>query len=211
MSSADDVLRRCWHDIAGPGFEHTGDLLVTRHSEPHRRYHTAEHVRWVLHHVTSIVDAEPGSAGAMDGAAIRAAALFHDVVYDPASTTNEADSADVAVHALVEVGWAEDRRRLVHDLVVATAGHVPDSPACAVLLDADLAILGSDPSDYSAYVAGVRFEYRFVDDTAWQNGRATVLRAFLDRDRIYTTAAMAQREPQARINLGAELAALMHA
>ena len=209
MIAADDVVRRCWRDIAGPGHEHTADLLVGRHAEPHRRYHTAEHVRWVLHHITNLIAVEVAMDD-VDVDALRAAALFHDVVYDPQSPTNEADSAAIAGRALAELGWSTERLRSVRDLVLATASHEADTPAAAVLLDADLAVLGAEPPDYRTYVDGVRSEYGFVDEAAWRTGRAAVLRSFLDRDRIYATASMvAAREQPARRNLGDELASLV--
>ena len=161
----------------------------------------------VLDHVEEILGHEKSTD--VDAAAIRAAALFHDVVYDPRSSTNERDSAEVAVDALWRVGWPESRLALVHHLVEATAGHTAAGLEAAVLLDADLAILGADPALYAEYRDGVRFEYEFVDDEAWRVGRAAVVRSFLDRDHIYSTTAMfAAREAQAHINLAAELAEL---
>ncbi len=215
MTAADDVVRRCWRDIAGTGYEHTADLLVARHTEPHRRYHTAEHVRWVLHHIAHLIAVEVATDHVdvhvhVDVDAVRAAALFHDVVYDPRSATNEADSAAIAERALAEIGWSTARLSSLRDLVLATAGHEADTPGAAVLLDADLAVLGAEPSDYRAYVQGVRAEYDFVDEVTWRAGRAAVLRSFLARDRIYVTASMAAaREQAARRNLEDELAILV--
>jgi predicted metal-dependent HD superfamily phosphohydrolase len=210
VDSPADALRRCWHGIAGDGFDAIAELIVARHAEPHRRYHTAEHVCWVLHHVDAIVAAErPPDGKAIDVDAVRAAALFHDIVYDPRSSTNEADSAGIAVGALAEIGWTEPRCRNVHSLVCATASHHASTFESAVLLDADLAVLGAPPDDYRDYVTAVRAEYGFVDDTHWISGRSQVLRSFLDRRNIFTTATMAAaRERQARDNLTAELDAL---
>ena len=161
----------------------------------------------VLDHVEEILGTEQSSG--LDAPAISAAALFHDVVYDPRSATNERDSAQIAVDALWKVGWPESRLALVHHMIEATAGHTGAGLEAAVLLDADLAILGADPTVYAEYVAGVRFEYQFVDENAWRVGRAAVVRSFLDREHIFTTTTMsASREAQARANLAAELAAL---
>jgi predicted metal-dependent HD superfamily phosphohydrolase len=136
--------------------------------------------------------------------------LFHDVIYDPHSSTNERDSAAVARRDLAAAGWEAARCDLVGALVEATATHEASSAEAAVLLDADLAILGAEPSAYSAYVNGVRAEYGHVPDDAWRTGRAAVLRGFLDRPRIYATATMvAARERRARANLSAELASLV--
>jgi membrane glycosyltransferase len=79
----------------------------------------------------------------------------------------------------------------------------------AIVLDADLAILGADPAEYQAYVNGVRAEYAHVDAAGWRTGRAAVLRHFLGLTAIYRTPTMrVARERRAQANLTAELAAL---
>lgn len=98
-------------------------------------------------------------------------------------------------------------------LINATAGHVAafDDIAVdtAILLDADLAILGAEPHSYQAYVHGVRAEYFFVDDKRWRTGRGRILRDFLGRPRIYATEYMhSEFEHRARANIEAELAML---
>jgi len=207
VASPDQVLRSAWVGLGGAAGDETVKLLLNRHAEPHRRYHTATHVMRVLEHVDEIVAREKSADADVD--AIRAAALFHDIVYNPRSPTNERDSAGIAVDALWQIGWPESRLALVYHLIEATAGHTGAGFEAAVLLDADLAILGADPAAYAEYVDGVRFEYEFVDDETWRTGRAAVLRSFLDRERIFSTTTMvAAREAQARTNLTAELDAL---
>jgi predicted metal-dependent HD superfamily phosphohydrolase len=94
-------------------------------------------------------------------------------------------------------------------MIVDTATHAATSPASAVLIDADLAILAADPAGYQGYVNGVRAEYGHIDNHGWQVGRAAVLRHFLDRPQIFTSAAGVERyEQRARANLSAELASL---
>jgi predicted metal-dependent HD superfamily phosphohydrolase len=207
VMSPEEALRSAWVILGGAADDLVATMVLARHAEPHRRYHTATHVMWVLRHVEAILGSE--SSGEVDDAAIAAAALFHDVVYDPRSTTNERESADLAVRALRDLGWTERRLDVVHRLIAATADHEADDFAAAVLFDADLAILGADAVAYAEYVAGIRFEYCFVDDSAWRVGRSAVLRSFLDRDRIFLTGTMsAARESQARRNLTAELESL---
>jgi predicted metal-dependent HD superfamily phosphohydrolase len=78
-----------------------------------------------------------------------------------------------------------------------------------VLIDADLAVLGTEPAAYQAYLTGVRAEYGHVDDAAWGQGRGAVVRALLARQPLYTTpTGRARWEARARANLTAELAAL---
>ena len=165
---------------------------------------------WVLRHVDHICR---GSASDPPSTCpCRAlAALFHDAVYDPTRADNEAVSADLArstprrSSAGRRTGAATVRR-----LVLATARHTPRRTDEAVLVDADLAILGAEPKDYAAYVQGVRAEYAHVTDEQWRAGRAAVLRRFLDATRGVPhrrcCAANARRGP--RPNLAAELASL---
>lgn len=205
MTAPETELRRVWHRVAGPHHDQILEGLLVRHREPHRHYHTATHVMWVCRHVDELVPHHPVD----DESALLAAALFHDAVYDPRSSTNEADSAALAVRRLGEIGWPPERCALVAHLVNATAAHQSSTVAEAVLLDADLAILGGQVHEYLPYSVAVRAEYDYLDDAAWRTGRARVLRRFLDRPMIFRTRTMWQlREHQARANLTAELASL---
>ena len=161
---------------------------------------------WVLRHVSDIVTA---GEQLTDLPAVQLAALYHDVTYDPRATDNETRSGVIAMRAATEIGWPNQRCQMVKRLVVATAGHMPSDADEAVLVDADLAILGARPSDYSAYVTGIRAEYAHVPDDAWRTGRGAILRGFLALPHLFTTSHMrAERESRARANITAELAAL---
>jgi predicted metal-dependent HD superfamily phosphohydrolase len=218
MSSPEVELRSVWQQLTSPAARHDDLLegLLARHREPHRRYHTATHVMWVVRHVRHLLTASPaGAVGAVDAVAgvdadaVLLAALFHDVVYDPTRADNEAVSAALAVRAAEAFGWTLERQATVERLVLATAGHAPTAPDEAVLVDADLAILGAEPKDYAAYVQGVRVEYRHVPDDQWRTGRAAVLQRFLDESPLFHTEVMhRERESRAKANLAAELAGL---
>ena len=112
----------------------------------------------------------------------------------PSSTTpstthrpsdNEAASARLADRELAVLGWDEARRgsgggdgRGDGDARCRpTATGTPRTTSTidtAVLLDADLAVLGSEPASYQAYVAGVRSEYAHVSPDDWRTGRTRV-------------------------------------
>lgn len=204
-----EAIRHAWRSVAGSGHESVADDLVERYAEPQRRYHTALHIAWVLRHVDELLAADPIVAAAIDRDAVIAAALFHDAIYDTASSNNEADSAALAAHALVAVGWKDRRVAEVNSLILATADHAATTAAEAILLDADLAVLGAESRSYWAYVEAVRAEYAVVPDTQWRVGRAAVLRGLLDRNHLYSTPTMRiGREQQARANIGVELGEL---
>lgn len=205
MSERDLELEVAWqqHITADVGVL---DRLLARHREKHRRYHTATHVAWVIRHVDELAATEPVEH--FDE--VIAAAFYHDAIYEPAYPANERASARLARRDLAAVGWSDDRTERVAAMIEATV-HGADIATgdTALLLDADLAVLAADPAGYSTYVAGIRSEYRNVDDEDWSSGRAQILQAFLDRPTIYATpSARAHWEDRARANLAAELATL---
>jgi len=185
------------------------DGLLARHREKQRRYHTATHVAWVIRHVEELAATEP--VDHLDE--IVAAAFYHDAIYEPTHPANERASARLARRDLATLGWADDAIDRVGEMIEATAHAAQPaddrSGDRAILLDADLAVLGADPAAYSSYVDGVRAEYRHVDDADWRVGRAAVLETLLNRPHIFATpAGRARWEARARANLTAELAAL---
>ena len=218
-------LRTAWDLVVAPSprSREVFDDLVGRHRQPHRRYHGVRHVVWVLRHARALEAAMPDlkgvasyDTGPYDSGTVSAAAFFHDAVYDPERRDNEERSAVLAAHQLTSLGWGSSRRDVVAALVRATAGHLADGADDAagsternVLLDADLAVLGSEPNAYAAYATGVRAEYGHLDDDVWRAGRATVLQHLLDREHLYMSApARHWWDARARANLAAELASL---
>lgn len=184
------------------------DDLVVRYSEPHRRHHTLEHVAEILGHVDDLLGA---GESAQDPPVIELAAWFHDAVYDPAAGDNEARSADLAIELLGGAGMDVTRVGAVAELVLSTARHVPGGPDAAVLIDADLAVLGADRQRYLRYALDIREEYRAVGDEPYRAGRGEVLHQLLDRPLLYHTGTMRRwRQDRARVNLTAELDALRH-
>lgn len=208
MSTPEAELRRAWVGTFGrsAAVDASLDALLARLREPHRRYHTAVHVVWVIRHLRSLTAAPAPE--------LMAAALYHDAIYDPLSSSNEAESAALADAALQRAGWDRSRRQIVGGLIVATASHdvVADDapqPMTNQLLDADMAILGADPAAYAAYVTGIRAEYQMVTDQQWRVGRTAVLQRFAAMPAIFRTEAMcAAREHRARANIASELTGL---
>ena len=210
-----DVHARWTHFVGTIGArgdsEGVYDDLDRRYREPGRFYHTWEHVAECL----AELDAAPGLCDRP--AAVELALWYHDAVYDPRAADNEARSAALLREAAGRLGIGDGLAAAAAVLVLATAhgpGKAPAAPSvcgrdAAVIRDIDLAILGAPPVRFEAYEAAVRREYCFLADPDWRAGRSRVLRAFLDRPRLYLTDAFHDRlEGQARRNLAAGLGRL---
>ena len=164
--------------------------VVARYSEPHRHYHTLEHIQEVL----AVVDELGG------GHDVEWAAWLHDVIYDVHAPDSEARSAGYAGDVLARLRVPDDQISEVQRLIELSAGHdvVAGDKNGSVFVEADLAILASAPSRYDRYARDVRLEYAHLDDDAWRAGRADVVRSLLAR----------VADERARSNLARELAAL---
>ena len=175
------------------------DRLAAAHAEPHRHYHTLEHVGEVLR-VAGRLSPSP---------AVALAAWYHDAVYDPTRGDNEERSADLAARELAALGLDAATVGAVATLVRATAhlgaGEPPADADARALLDADLAILGAAPARYARYAADIRCEYAHVTDADYARGRVAVLERFLARPWLYFDPRMVlEGDGPARVNLAAE-------
>lgn len=185
--------------------------LMAAWSEPHRHYHDLHH----LHECLALWSRWRGLC--LRPGEVAFALWFHDAVYDTQSSpagSNELASAAWAARSLVRAGADSDTAQRVHDLVMATQHDAPtkglSNPDSDLLVDIDLAILGSPAERFERYDQDVRKEYAWVPAGRYQEGRAQVLQSFLDRPRLYRTEpAYALLEARARMNLAAALSRLV--
>lgn len=182
-----------------------GENLLERWSEPHRRYHTVAHLRACLDAVDLL------AREASDVTAVRLAVWFHDAVYEREPGSDEEASARLAERDLHAIGLDAARVVEVARLVRLTLTHdpAPGDRNGAVLCDADLSVLGGDPTAYAAYASLVRDEYAFLDENTFRIGRRRVLESLLAHDPLFrTTTAQTLWETRARHNTTMELTLL---
>lgn len=172
--------------------------LAAAWSEPHRAYHTLQHLEECLAHLDGI---------APDAHAVEVALWFHDAIYDTHASDNEERSADWAARELTGHDALAAR---VRDLILATRHNaIPAGDEAALMVDIDLAILGADEARFAEYEAQVAREYAWVPREVYVRERTKILQSFLDRERIYTTDAFRARlGAAARRNLAWSIAEL---
>lgn len=178
--------------------------LDNRYNEPWRAYHNRLHITELQEHLFA---AEQDAVIIQDGAAALAFVLWHDAIYDPMAPhgRNETLSAQLCSHEFGKIAGATSVFRAV-DAIMATISHSlegeggnPDTP---LLLDCDLAILGSDPERFAEYDAAIRTEYQHIPDETYIAKRREVLSHFLKRERLFLTDwAHSRWEERARENL----------
>ena len=201
------ALQKRWNRVVAPllpNQQATWQQLASLYSEPHRHYHTLDHVAACLNWQDQYRHL------AEDPLCIELALWAHDVIYDPRASDNEARSADWFAQHFADSDLTDQQRARVHELILATIHpHPPTDPDMALLQDIDLSILGADAELYDRYEGWIRQEYDFVPEAAFRKGRAAVLRSFLDQAMLYYTAELSGRlEGSARDNLSRTLAKL---
>lgn len=161
------------------------DDLHQRYAEPHRHYHTQQHVDTLL----AELRITPVPVHNRD--VVEAAIWFHDALYDTHRQDNEARSAELAAMQLKDAAWSAEPIARVVKLILATADHtaakevVNEEPDAALFLDLDLAILGARPPVYDAYAKAIRQEFDWVPDAGYRTGRARMLTRFLAQPRLF--------------------------
>lgn len=178
--------------------------LVSRYAEPHRFYHTGQHLeecfekwsdlRWLANHP----------------AEVEVALWFHDAVYDTHSASNELRSAELALDAAGSLGVEALSVQRIHDLVMSTRHTViPVDRDASLIVDTDLAILGAQPARFVEYEHQIRQEYAWVPEKVYRERRAEILSGFLERPYIFSTDLFRTRyELRARENIRNSLGAL---
>jgi predicted metal-dependent HD superfamily phosphohydrolase len=176
------------------------ERLSAAYREPHRHYHTLQHLEECFARLQSI-----GSL-AQHPAEVELAVWFHDAVYDTRRHDNEERSAEWARRVLSPVSSEVSQR--VASLVLATRhAAAPEGIDAQVLVDVDLAILGAPAARFDEYELQVRREYAWLPLPLYRRARRQILEGLLARAAIYATAQFVERyEAQARANLARSLA-----
>lgn len=208
--------------VADPGLDGPLNLpteqqrwLRDAYATPPRAYHHFGHVQDVLAHYWA-VHAGPGWHRPDE---VWLAVLYHDAVYVPGRSDNEAVSARLAIEH-IEREWPQagiDAQR-VADLILLTARHgglrVEDlgmgeaGEDASRFLDCDMAILGATPEIFAAYDRAIAEEYSAVPRWLYRIKRRQFFKRLLASDRIFLSDFFRDRfEAQARGNLQTALKA----
>lgn len=200
MTSATD--REAWEsawsglDVATPPVREY-DVLIACYAEPHRAYHTRQHIEECL----TQLDQVRNLCEHPDEVAL--ALWYHDAIHKQRRSDNEVRSADWLVRLATQVDVPAVATERMRELVLATCHEaVPVDIDAQILIDIDLSILGALADRFDEYEHQVRREYRWVPMPLYRSQRAKILASFLKRARLYSTEHFYNRlETRARENI----------
>lgn len=177
--------------------------LIEFYGEPHRHYHTLNHIRHCLREL------DRAATLITDPDAVEMALWFHDAIYQPGAKDNERRSADLFRQ------WSGARADLVFqqrvdDLIMATTHQEPpDQGDAKFLVDIDLSSFGLPWETCERDGRLIRAEFAGVADDQYYPGHLRFLRTLQDRATFFCTAFFQQRyELVARANLARIIADL---
>ncbi len=200
-----DILLARWRRLAQRlgltgEIEQAGRVALAAYDEPHRHYHTRQHLAECL------TQLDEHAAEATGADAVEAALWFHDAVYVPGAPDNETRSAGLMRQLLEPLGLPPSRAAHIAQLIEATRHQRPGATADERLIcDIDLTILAAPRERYDAYAEGIRAEAP-LPLAEYLPRRQAFLQTMLARPAIYQSAAFHHTlEDAARENLRREL------
>jgi predicted metal-dependent HD superfamily phosphohydrolase len=174
--------------------------LITAYTQADRYYHNLNHISECLQllHAYQTYTKHPHE--------VSLAIWFHDAIYNPKRDDNEERSAHWAQTFLQSNKQSTSVTHRIYNMILATKHHQADNSSQALMMDIDLAILGSSPSRFNQYEKAIQQEYAWLSADRYYAGRSHILKSLLARETIYYTPALRRVfEQQARENLTATL------
>ena len=192
-----------WNRAAGfkdPQSECIYNKLNTLYCEPHRFYHTGEHIDLCLRNMDSALDV----LGQSD--IVELAIWFHDVVYDTGSTDNEERSA-LWFQQFANGVLSEDIiDKVVNCINSTTHRNMPQSAESQFMVDVDLSGFGQDWEGFIKDGEKVRQESSHLSNNAYISSQIKFMNNLLNREKIYSTNYFnSLLESNARENIGRQL------
>ncbi|TFF33753.1 adenylyltransferase/cytidyltransferase family protein [Mucilaginibacter psychrotolerans] len=140
------------------------DGVLDNYRQSYRFYHTLAH----LDEIWSLLTMQ----GHGENDALLLATVFHDIVYDPKSSTNEEDSAAY----FQEVFHGDEQlKQEVTAIILDTKTHQPQTPLSEIFSAADLNILYQPLDRLLDYEHRIFKEFQFVDYKVYKQKRVEVL------------------------------------
>jgi len=191
------LWQRCLIDGAFDDSQKIHQRLLDGYDEPQRHYHTLAHIEQCM----AMFDQCSSLAHNPD--ALELAVWFHDVIFEPGKSDNEARSAKLYLQFSDGV-HDQATRGLVERLIMATlhdGSSLEDSDA-RYMVDIDLSSFGLSWEYFLEDSGNLRLENADLSDAEYYRRKTSFQGRLLARERFYLSDYFAERlDAQARANL----------
>ena len=143
--------------------------ILARWSEPHRAYHTIAHLADLFRLINIHVELTQREKDMLT-----LAAIFHDIIYNPRRTDNEAQSAALFLNSVAMDKDSADIQEIAQ-IIRDTKDHVPSTHLSAIFSHMDMDIVRRPYPELVQWEAGIRHEYSHVPGIAYIVVRARFL------------------------------------
>lgn len=147
--------------------------FIAKYNTPDRFYHNLSHLEYLYNMAKR--------EGKENDPELMLTLLFHDIVYDTKSGTNEEDSAKFfEQHFKGPIAIRDD----VYKMILDTKKHIPSSEKSKTFIRWDLNILNETLPTLIDYEKKIRKEYEWVDVNTYKTRRIEVLKGLAEKHNI---------------------------
>jgi predicted metal-dependent HD superfamily phosphohydrolase len=174
------LWNRCFADSEGERPTTIYADLVRRYSEPHRCYHTCDHITHCLKQFDLAADLMDNSD------AVEMGLWFHDVICEPGAADNELKSAQL--FEKITDDQPSSLKQSVYDLIMVTKH--PEKPKCLdekFMVDIDLSSFGLPWGAFMRDSQAVREEFAHAPDESFFAGHLKFLNSLIGRPTFFFT------------------------
>ena len=151
------------------------NTILSMWNESHRSYHNLNH----LNDLISQINENKSKYTEKEYEKLILTALFHDVVYDPASKTNEEDSANFLIECVVDKKNSDILD--VKQMILDTKTHNSTTNLSESFNKYDMNIVERDFDQLLEWERGISEEYSIYSKEEYKMGRLKFLESLLDK------------------------------
>ncbi len=149
--------------------------ILSMWNESHRSYHNLNH----LNDLISQINENKSKYSEKEYEKLILTALFHDVVYDPTSQTNEEDSANFLIECAVDKKNSDILD--VKQMILDTKTHDSTTNLSESFNKYDMNIVERDFDQLLEWEKGISEEYSIYPKEEYKEGRLKFLESLLDK------------------------------
>ncbi len=151
------------------------NTVLSMWNESHRSYHNLNH----LNDLISQINENKSKFSEKEYEKLILSAIFHDIVYDPSSSTNEEDSTNFLMECVVDKS-NEDILE-VRQIILDTNNHNSTTNLSESFNNYDMNIVERDFEQLLEWEKGIRLEFSVYTKEQYKEGRLNFLESLLDR------------------------------